>query len=79
MKTVSQTNRPESAATSKASPAGEQSGETAQPVEGAALEPALIAERAYELYIQRDGQDDRAVEDWLEAERQLLAPASHKQ
>lgn len=31
-----------------------------------------VARRAYELYIARGGQDGRDLEDWLEAERQLM-------
>lgn len=33
--------------------------------------PDRIAQRAYELYEQRGRQDGWAVEDWLQAERQL--------
>ncbi len=32
---------------------------------------ALISQRAYELYVQRGGQDGHAVEDWLQAEREI--------
>jgi hypothetical protein len=31
-----------------------------------------IAFRAYELYIKRGGQEGRALDDWLEAEQELL-------
>lgn len=31
-----------------------------------------VASRAYELYIQRGGQHGRALDDWLEAEQELL-------
>jgi hypothetical protein len=31
-----------------------------------------IAERAYELYVQRGQEDGHDLEDWLEAERQIL-------
>ena len=31
-----------------------------------------LAKRAYELYIQRGQEDGRDIEDWLEAERQIL-------
>jgi hypothetical protein len=37
----------------------------------------LIALRAYELYEQRDRQEGRALEDWLNAERQVVGAASH--
>jgi hypothetical protein len=33
-----------------------------------------IAQRAYELYLARGGQDGRDLEDWLEARRQLEDP-----
>jgi hypothetical protein len=32
-----------------------------------------IARRAYELFLSRDGQHGRDVDDWLEAERQLTS------
>jgi hypothetical protein len=31
-----------------------------------------VASRAYELYIARGGQHGRALDDWLEAEQELL-------
>jgi hypothetical protein len=34
---------------------------------------ALIAERAYEFYENRGQQDGHDLDDWLEAERQILA------
>ena len=37
----------------------------------ASPERERIAARAYELYLSRGGSDDRAVEDWLTAEREL--------
>ena len=33
---------------------------------------ARISERAYALYEEHGREDDRALEDWLEAERQVL-------
>ena len=33
---------------------------------------ARILERAYALYEERGREDDHALEDWLEAERQVL-------
>lgn len=44
---------------------------TAQAARGAAMDPSRIAQRAYQLYEQRGRQDGRALEDWLNAERQL--------
>ena len=34
---------------------------------------ARIAVRAYELYVERGYRDDGALEDWLDAEREVLA------
>ena len=33
-----------------------------------------IGMRAYELYRERGGSDGQALEDWLAAEREMLAP-----
>ncbi len=35
----------------------------------------LIARRAYELYVQRGREEGKALEDWLQAERQLVSAA----
>jgi hypothetical protein len=35
------------------------------------VERDRIAERAYELYVQRGGEDGRDLDDWLEAEREV--------
>lgn len=35
--------------------------------------PALIAMRAYEIYVQRGHREGCALEDWLEAEREILS------
>lgn len=43
---------------------------TAAPQEAADLQ-ARIAARAYELYEQRGCQDGYALEDWLQAEREI--------
>ena len=75
---VNRTNQPGAAAKSHGLPAGDKSSQTAQAVKPAAPEPSRIAERAYELYLQRDRQDGRALEDWFKAEQQLLAAVSHK-
>ena len=37
---------------------------------------ALIARRAYELFLQRGGEHGRDWEDWLTAERELLPSGS---
>lgn len=33
---------------------------------------ARITSRAYELYVDRGFREDRALDDWLEAEREIL-------
>ncbi len=70
-------NQPGAAAKSYGLPA-EKSGQAAPAINMAAPEPSRIAERAYELYLQRNREDGRATEDWLTAEQQLLAVDSHK-
>lgn len=37
----------------------------------ASAERERIAERAYQLYMERGGSDGRDLDDWLEAEREL--------
>ncbi|OLE80876.1 MAG: hypothetical protein AUF76_14030 [Acidobacteria bacterium 13_1_20CM_2_65_9] len=34
-----------------------------------------IARRAYELFLERGGEDGHEVDDWLQAERELLEAA----
>jgi hypothetical protein len=36
-----------------------------------------IALRAYELYLQRGGMNGHEVEDWLEAEREIIQEERH--
>ena len=43
-----------------------------------ALDPDLLALRAYERYRQRGGEHGRDQQDWFEAERELIA-AQHEQ
>ena len=38
-----------------------------------------IRERAYELYLDRGRAPGRDIEDWLTAEREILARQSHQQ
>lgn len=48
--------------------------EQAEPVSTVmTLEPDAIAQRAYELYLERGAEPGRDVDDWLQAERELLA------
>ena len=35
--------------------------------------PSVIATRAYELYCERGYRDGSALEDWLDAEREILS------
>lgn len=46
-----------------------------RPANGGASEdlPAHIARRAYELYLARGSRDGYALEDWLQAEREVLS------
>ena len=75
---VTRTNQPGATATSPSLPSGGKTGQPDRAVPVATPEASRIAERAYELYVQRDRQDGRAVEDWLEAEQQLLEAVGHK-
>ena len=38
-----------------------------------------IARRAYEIYVQRGGQNGQDVEDWLRAEKELSGKAADVQ
>lgn len=42
--------------------------------EGVESVRARIAARAYDLYLERGGGEDRALDDWLRAESEVLAP-----
>jgi outer membrane protein TolC len=44
-----------------------QNGDTA----AATINRDVLAQRAYDLYLARGGQDGRDLEDWLTAEREL--------
>ena len=65
-----------SAGTPKVSATGQKAGQTKQASKGAQPQDQ-IAGRAYELYEQRDRQEGRALEDWLNAERQLVGAANN--
>ena len=41
-------------------------------IDDAAVDRQRVESRAYELYVARGGQHGRALEDWLEAEQELL-------
>jgi len=61
-----------SAVTSKIGPSGEKAGHADQAARDAEAVRGRIAKRAYELYEQRGRQEGQAVEDWLQAEQQLV-------
>ena len=71
--TVSRATRAIPAATSHAGPGSENSGPAEQAARRAEVYQGRVAQRAYELYEQRGRQEDRALEDWLNAERQLVS------
>jgi hypothetical protein len=62
-------------ATSLADSAGEMTGPAEQAARRAEAHQGRVAERAYELYEQRGRQEGHSLEDWLNAERQLLGLA----
>ena len=74
---VSRTTAQQSPAMPHTSSAGEQTGQMAQAFKRAAADHVHIAQRAYELYEQRGRQEGRALEDWLEAERELGGAVHH--
>lgn len=71
-KTVSNPTAPTMpAGTPRVSPNAEESGPAIQ-ISKAGWAHERIARRAYELYEQRGRQEGRALEDWVNAERQLV-------
>jgi outer membrane protein TolC len=64
-----------SASTPRVSPNAEQSGPAIQ-ISKADWTHERIARRAYELYEQRGRQEGRALEDWVNAERQFVSASS---
>jgi hypothetical protein len=60
------------AAMSHAGPGSEKTGPAEQAARRAEVHRGFVAQRAYELYEQRGRQEGRALEDWLNAESQLL-------
>ena len=69
--TVSQSATPTLAGTPRDSPNAEQSGPAIQ-ISKADWTHERIERRAYELYEQRGRQEGRALDDWVNAERQLV-------
>ena len=74
---VSRTTAQRSPATSHIRLADEGTDQTAQPAKWAAADHSRMALRAYELYEQRGRQEGRALEDWVEAERDLGGAVHH--
>ena len=72
---IARTSAQRAAATSQTN---EKTGQTTQAAKGAAPDHGHIAKRAYELYMQRGQQEGQALENWLDAERQLVGAASTK-
>jgi hypothetical protein len=60
-----------SAGAAKTRPTSEKSGSTEVVLQGAQAQDG-IARRAYELYEKRGRQEGRALEDWSNAEQQLV-------
>ena len=75
---LSRTTAQQTEVTSYASPAGEKTGQMAQAFKRAAVDHHHIAQRAYELYVQRGQQDGLDLEDWLEAEGELAGSVGRK-
>jgi hypothetical protein len=75
---VSRTTAQQAEVTSYATPAGEKTGQMAQAFKRAAGDHHHIAQRAYELYVQRGWHDGHDLEDWLKAEHELAGSVSRK-
>jgi hypothetical protein len=73
--TVSRATQAKPAAMSHAGPGSEKPGPGEQAARRAEVHQGLVAQRAYELYEQRGRQEGRDLEDWLNAESQLLGSA----
>jgi hypothetical protein len=73
--TVTRSTAAKPATTSHLGAGSKEAGRAEQAVRHAGLHQGLVAERAYELYEQRGRQEGRALEDWLNAESQLLGRA----
>jgi hypothetical protein len=73
--TVNRATPAKPATTPHAGSGSEETRRAEQAAQRAGLHQGLVAERAYELYEQRGRQEGRALEDWLNAESQLLGRA----
>ena len=70
--TVSRATSAMPAATSHAGSGSEKIGPAEQAAWRIEVHQDRVARRAYELYEQRGRQEGRALEDWVNAERQLV-------
>ena len=70
--TVNRAKAAKPAAMSHAGPGSEKTGFAEQAARRAEVHQGRVAQLAYELYEQRGRQEGRALEDWLNAESQLL-------
>ena len=77
--TVNRATPAKPAATSHAGPGSEKTGFAEQAARRAEVHQGSVAQRAYELYEQRGRQEGQALEDWLNAESQLLGRALQSQ
>ena len=75
--TVSQAPPAMPATTSHTGPGSEKASPAEQAAQRAEAYQGRIAQRAYELYEQRGRQEGRALEDWMNAERQLVGAANN--
>jgi hypothetical protein len=73
--TVNRATPAKPAATSHASSDSEKTDPAEQAARRAEVHQGRVAQRAYELYEQRGRQEGRDLEDWLNAESQLLGRA----
>ena len=73
--TVNRATPAKPAATSHAGPGSEKTGPAEQAARRTEVHQGLVAQRAYELYEERGRQEGRDLEDWLNAESQLLGSA----
>jgi hypothetical protein len=73
--TVNRATPAKSAATSHAGPGSETTGFAELAARRAEVHQGRVAQRAYELYEQRGRREGRDLEDWLNAESQLLGRA----
>ena len=77
--TVNRATPAKPAPTSHAGPGSEKTGFAEQAARRAEVHQGLVAQCAYELYEQRGRQEGQDLEDWLNAESQLLGRAFQSQ